>query len=294
MASPEAWTILRLLEWTTQFLQQHGSDSPRLDAEVLLAHARRCTRIELYTSYDERADAGLLENYRQLVRQRATGMPVAYLVGSREFYSLSFKVTRDVLIPRPETEFLIIALLDLVRQSERQNEPLVIADVGTGSGVLAVCAATQLSQAKIWAVDISPEALSVAQHNCRKHGVDEQVQLLESDLMGSVDPQQRFDFIVSNPPYVSESEYAALDPTVRDFEPRQALLAGPEGTEVIVRLIESATDRLATGGWILLEISPMIEEPVRRMMEATGRFTEPQTIPDLAGLARAMMASIRS
>src|ERR1700722_11428565 len=159
----EVWTVGRLLAWTTDFLRERGAESPRLDAEVLLSHALGCPRIQLYTTFDEQPSEAARQKFREFVRQRAKGMPVAYLVGRREFYSLAFRVTPDVLIPRPETEFLLIRLLDLAKQrATTSSEPARIADVGTGSGILAVCAARCLAGSAVMAIDISQAALAVA------------------------------------------------------------------------------------------------------------------------------------
>src|SRR6266566_5105791 len=136
---PDEWTLGRLLAWTTDYLKGQGAESPRLDAEILLAAARGCQRIELYTSFDETADEATRQRFRELVRRRAEGTPVAYLVGHKEFYSLSFRVTPHVLIPRPETELLVVRLLDLAKQRGTASRPISIADVGTGSGIIAIC-----------------------------------------------------------------------------------------------------------------------------------------------------------
>jgi len=170
MSQPEVWTVGRLLGWTIDYLKRHRSDSPRLDAEVLLAEALGCQRIALYTAYDSVPPDDARTAFRDLVRRRAEGMPVAYLVGRREFYSLTFRVTRDVLIPRPETEFLVIALLDLARQRPA-GQPVTICDVGTGSGIVAVCAAKHLPHSRVTATDKSPAALAVARENAATHGV---------------------------------------------------------------------------------------------------------------------------
>ena len=195
----ESWTIGRLLTWTTDYLKQHGSDTPRLDAEVLLAAARGCQRIQLYTAFDEEADEKTRQTFREWVRRRAEGMPVAYLVGHREFYSLRFRVTPDVLIPRPETELLVVRLLDLVKSRPADSPAVTIADVGTGSGIIAICAARHLPDARVTAIDISPGALAVAQGNATDHGMADRIEWIESDLLAGVSGRQ-FDFIVSNPP----------------------------------------------------------------------------------------------
>jgi release factor glutamine methyltransferase len=277
----ETWTIGRLLQWTTDYLKQHGADSPRLDAEVLLAHARRCKRIELYTAFDEPASDELRTMFRELVKERAAGKPVAYLVGKREFYSMEFRVTPDVLIPRPETELLVVRLLD-VAKGQGSNEALTIADVGTGSGVIAVAAAKRSPSARVTAIERSRKALDVARANAIHHGVAERIVWVESDLFASLPADARFNIIASNPPYVSEAEFELLPKTVKDFEPHEALVAGPIGTEVIERLIPQAAERLKPGGWLLLEVSPMIEPATRKLLESEGRFILEATLKDLA------------
>lgn len=294
MPADEPWTIGRLLSWTAEFLGQHGSESPQLDAQLLLAHARQCRRIELFTSYHEVASDEERSHFRELVRQRAAGTPVAYLTGTREFYALEFHVTPDVLIPRPETEFVILALLDLVKTRPDQSQPLAIADVGTGSGILAACAARHVPQSRVWAIDISPRALEVARENCQRHAVADRVQLCEGDLLTSVAADVRFDYVLSNPPYVSEREYAGLPRDIRDYEPRQALLAGPTGVEVIDRLVPQAAERLCPGGWLLMEVSPMIAEAVHALIVRDGRYEASSTVPDLAGHPRVIRAVTRS
>jgi release factor glutamine methyltransferase len=285
MSSNEPWTVGRLLTWTTDYLKRNNSHSARLDAEVLLARARGCQRIELYTSYGELPVEAELEQFRELVKLRARGTPVAYLVGQREFFSMSFKVTPDVLIPRPETEHLVIELLDLAKPSDAAG-PLEVVDVGTGSGIIAVCAAKHLPSVHVRAIDCSAAALGVARENCQLHQVSQHVDLLEGDLLEPIAQSGSLDFVVSNPPYVSQSEYEELPADVREFEPKSALVAGEKGTEVIRRLIPQAADRLKDGGWLLMEISPMIEQQVHRLIDAAGGFLAPQTVRDLAGLPR--------
>ncbi|MCL6503663.1 MAG: peptide chain release factor N(5)-glutamine methyltransferase [Pirellulales bacterium] len=293
MTEQEAWTIGRLLQWTTGYLKERGAESPRLEAEVLLAHACGCKRIDLYTRFDEIPAEPVRAAFRELVRRRAEGTPVAYLVGRREFYSLSFRVTPDVLIPRPETEFLLIRLLDLAATHQPAGEALQIADVGTGSGVLAICAARKLAGCRVTAIDRSPAALAVARANAEEHGVLQQIVFREGDLLAGLPEQPQFHFIVSNPPYVSEAEYAKLPREIREHEPRGALVAGPGGTEVIFRLIPQAACRLLEGGWLLLEVSPMIEPAVREELGASNSLILYPTIKDLAGLPRVVQARKR-
>ncbi|MBI1900990.1 MAG: peptide chain release factor N(5)-glutamine methyltransferase [Planctomycetia bacterium] len=283
MAQTETWTVGRLLQWTAQYLKERGSDSPRLDAEVLLAHARGCRRIELYTAYDQEPSETQRTAFRELVRRRAEGAPVAYLVGEREFYSLPFRVTPDVLIPRPETELLVIRLLDLA--GPRKNEPLRICDVGTGSGIIAICAAKHLPQARLTALDISPKALDVARQNAQRHGVTEQIAFVQSDLFSALPPGERFDFVVGNPPYVTTREMTELPPDVRNHEPRQALDAGERGLNVIEPLVRQSETRVVPGGYLLFEISPMLRDT------AAGLFGLPSGAED--GRPRAPWADVQ-
>ncbi|MBX7072069.1 MAG: peptide chain release factor N(5)-glutamine methyltransferase [Pirellulales bacterium] len=293
MPQTEEWTIGRLLAWTTKYLKERGADSPRLDAELLLAEACGRKRIELYTSFEETPPDAVRTAFRELVRRRAEGAPVAYLLGRREFYSLSFRVTGDVLIPRPETEFLLIRLLDLARKREVEA-PVEIVDVGAGSGILAICAAKELPRARVTAVDISPAALAVARANATDHGMTERIAFIEGDLLGGLPDEQRFDFVVSNPPYITTAEMATLAVDVAKHEPRLALEAGPRGTEIMERLIPEAAARLRPGGWLLMEISPQLATTVTDLIASDGRF-EPATISkDLAGLARVAQARRRS
>jgi len=289
MSQTEPWTISRLLSWTTNYFQQSGSESPRLDAEVLLAHASGCERIDLYTAFDKVPNDQVRESFRDLVKRRGEGTPVAYLVGYREFYSLSFNVSPAVLIPRPETEFLVITALDLIKDFEIKDRPLEVADIGTGSGAIAVTIAKHVPQSRVTATDISREAIEVATKNAAKHGVSDRVKFVECDLMEGVGNDQRFDFILSNPPYIAEGECRTLSPEVRDHEPEHALFAGPKGTEVIARLIPAAAQRLRTGGWLAMEISPQIAQAVCELIRGHKDFEAPSLTKDLSGLARVVM-----
>jgi release factor glutamine methyltransferase len=248
-----------------------------------------CKKIELYTRFEEEPKDDVRAAFRELVKRRGEGEPVAYLVGHREFYSLDFRVTSDVLIPRPETEHVVVALLDLAK-SKPKDTAWSIADVGTGSGILAICAAKNLPAARVAALDISFAALAVARENAETHGVAARIEFVESDLFAAVSGEKKFDFIVSNPPYVAAGDTTTLAANVRKYEPHKALFAGPTGSEVIERLIPQSADRLKSGGQLLIEISPMIEENVRKVVEADGRFELLPTIKDLARQPRVIQA----
>jgi release factor glutamine methyltransferase len=281
MPASESWTIGRLLQWTVDYLKQHQSDSPRLDAEVLLAHAAGCQRIELYTRFDVVADDALRDAFRSYVKQRAAGTPVAYLVGHREFYSHDFRVTPDVLIPRPETEFVVISLLDEAKRSGRLADPLRIADVGTGSGVLAICAAIHLPQSHVTAIDISPAALTIARANAERHQVAERIRFLEGNLLDPVPAAETFDMIVSNPPYIGLSERDDLPRDVRDHEPALALFAGTDGLDVLRPLIAAAAKRLVPGGWLMAEFSPPQQPALREIVAQDDTLESPLFTEDL-------------
>ena len=280
----EEWTVGRLLEWTTGWLRGREADSPRLDAEVLLASVLGCQRIELYTRFDEVVADEPRAAFRELVKRRGHGEPVAYLTGTKEFFSLSFRVTRDVLVPRPETESLVVRSLDLCRGLAGAR----IVDVGTGSGAIAVVLARHLPGASITAIDISPQAVAVARENVEAHGVADRVRVLEGDLLSGLPEEETFDLIVSNPPYIREDEFAGLPRDVRDFEPRGALVAGPRGVEPLERLAGMAADRLVTGGWLLVEIGP--QRASEEVLAAAPHLQAASTLPDDAGIPRIVQA----
>ena len=284
----EEWTVGRLLTWTTDYLKSHGVEGARLDAEVLLAEARGCKRIDLYAAFNDPASDEVRAAFRELVRRRSEGTPVAYLVGRREFYSLDFSVSPDVLIPRPETELLVIALLDRLKQ--HAGQPASVLDLGTGSGIIAICAARHAAGARITATDVSPAALKIAAANAARLEVAERIRFLQSDLLASVPAGEPFDFIVSNPPYISTAEMAALPTDVRNHEPHLALHGGEHGWEIVARLIDESAPRLRSGGWLLVEISPMLKESVEGLIRADSRYELHPTSKDLAGLPRILQA----
>jgi len=290
------WTVLNLLNWTKDYLEKNDSQSPRLDAEILLAHSMHCERIMLYTRFDEVVSEAERLQFRELVKQRAGGCPVAYLVGFKEFYSLRFDVSEHVLIPRPETEFAVIAVLDIVKEyfnsdSNGQSKACHVVDVGTGSGAIAIILATELSRIQVTAVDLSTAALEVARKNATGHEVNDRIEFIEQDLLAGANDTQ-FDIVVSNPPYVTSEEYEALSRNVREYEPQLALESGPTGMECYQRLVPQAAVRLNDGGWLVLETSPMLMEQLKTLVAENG-FAEIATVADLAGHPRILTARIQ-
>lgn len=286
----EPWTIRRILEWTIGHLTDRKIETPRLDAEILLAHACGCRRIELYTRYDEVLGDQPRGVMRELVKRRAQHEPVAYLVGHREFFSLDFRVTSDVLIPRPDTETLVLELLDLAKSLDAPR----ILDIGTGTGCIAITAAVNLPTATVTAVDISAAALNVAAENAATHKVNDRVTFLESDLFASLGAESSFDMIASNPPYIAEEEWATLQPDVREHEPRHALLAGADGLSVFRPLIAQAVSYLVPGGHLLLEMDTAQADAVCGLLKAESQLQNVRTVNDLTGRPRVAVAERRN
>ena len=279
MAAEETWTVNRLLAWTRDFFKKKGIKKPQLEAEILLAHAMNTKRIELYTAYETEPTEAQRTLFRDLVKRRGSSEPSAYLTGSREFYSLSFKVDRNVLIPRPETEDLVLQTLDTIN-TYTETIP-IIADVGTGSGIIAITLAKRSPMVRIIAVDLSAEALTVARSNAETHSVSDRIEFRQSDLLEQV--TETLDIVVSNPPYISQVEFEALPEDVKNFEPQTALLAGTKGTEVVERLIPQSAARLRSGGHLLLEVSPMIAQSVAELLHGWDNV---QILLDSAGRQR--------
>lgn len=286
----EPWTIRRILEWTIGHLTDRKIETPRLDAEILLAHACGCRRIELYTRYDEVLGDQPRGVMRELVKRRAQHEPVAYLVGHREFFSLDFRVTSDVLIPRPDTETLVLELLDLAKSLDAPR----ILDIGTGTGCIAITAAVNLPTATVTAVDISAAALNVAAENAATHKVNDRVTFLESDLFAALGAESSFDMIASNPPYIAEEEWATLQPDVREHEPRHALLAGADGLSVFRPLIAQAVSHLVPGGHLLLEMDTAQADAVCGLLKAESQLQNVRTVNDLTGRPRVAVAERRN
>lgn len=282
------WTVRRILEWTTAHLEKHGSETPRLDSEVLLAHARGCQRIQLYTRYDEALREDERSVMRDLVRRRAQSEPVAYLVGHREFFGLDFRVTPDVLIPRPDTETLVVELLELARPLASPR----VLDIGTGTGCIAIAAAVNHPGGNFTAIDVSEPALAVARENAERHGVADRIRFLTGDLFAPLEAGERFEIIASNPPYIRDDEIETLQPDIRLHEPLSALVAGPDGLTTIRRLIAEAPRHLAPGGYLLMEIAPEQAAAVHNLLEGEAAYGEIRIIKDLPGKERVALARV--
>lgn len=285
------WTVLRMLRWSTQYLAAKGVEDARLDVEHLLAHTLGTGRLELYLHFERPLTPAELDSFRPLLLERARRKPLQYIVGRASFRELELAVDSRVLIPRPETEELVEAVL--VRVREWGREGLSVLDVGTGSGAVALALLTEGPFGRAVATDDSPDALEVARANTRailaERGVA--VEFREGDLLQVLEPGERFDVLVSNPPYVSASEYAALAPEVREWEPRQALVAPGAGLAHIRRLVRGAPEALAPGGLLALEVGSEQSEAVAAEVQATEGLGAPVVLRDLSRRERIVLAN---
>ena len=258
-----------------------------MNAELLLRFTLDCDRAYLYAHPEHELTADERSRYDDALAQRAAGIPAQYITGHQEFWGLDLIVTPAVLIPRPETEHLIEAVLELIEQdSQRAASRVSIVDVGTGSGCIAIALARELPQATIDATEISPDALEVARANAARHQLQNRIRFHRADLLAGL-AHSSFDFAVSNPPYVGESEEDQVQLEVRKFEPRSAVFAGPRGTEVIERLIPQAALALKPGGWLVMEISGTIAKAVEAMLSG---WNDVRAIDDLQGIPRVVLA----
>lgn len=288
MAQPTepTWTLGALLDWTAKHLADKGVESPRLDAQVLLAQVAGCKRIDLYgLRHAEIASPEVRQAYRELIRRRLEGCPVAYLVGRKEFYGLELAVSPAVLIPRPDTETAVVEALALAKKLATPR----IVDVGTGSGAIAIALAAHLPNAKVAAIDVSKDALEVARRNADKHGLARRIEFMQGNLLDPV-AGRSFDLVVSNPPYIAAEDMPNLPIGVRQYEPHVALDGGPGGFAVFDRLVVQAAKHLASGGHLVVEIGTPQEQPARGRLAATDELTLGPTVMDSAGHPRVLIA----
>lgn len=285
------WTILKLIEWTSEYLKKQGIENPRLESEILLAHVLGKKRIDLYLEFDHSVEPPELSTYKLLIQRRVKHEPIQYLTGRQEFWSLDFKVGPGVLIPRPETECLVEKALILKNKNSHSEQlchpegrrpegSLQILDLGTGSGVLAIVLAKELPQSHIWAGDISERALSYARENAQTHGVSSQIHFVKSDLFSALDPSQKFDLIISNPPYVAEEEWTCLPTHIKEFEPPEALRGGEQGIDFHLKILEEAPKFLKAGGSIILEIAPSQDVMLKEYLEKQKNVSNFESVQD--------------
>ena len=278
-------TVQKILLQATEKLSQAGIDTPRLDAEVLLAFVLNCRRLKLYTESEKILSAEQVERYKNLVERRAKKIPAAYLTGSKEFFGLNFAVTPDVLIPRPDTEILTQAAIEALQNIGGE---IYFADLGTGSGAICVSVLKFLKTARAAATDISAKALEVAEYNAKKFGVDDRAEFFCGDLFQPL-AGKIFHGVVSNPPYISTSDLAGLQAEVRT-EPATALDGGADGLKFYRRIVEGAPNFLFSGGFLAMEVGLNQSAAVKNLLVENGNFGGVEILKDLAGIDRVVFA----
>lgn len=280
----ELWTIGRILKWTEQYFKEKGIESPRLDAEVLLSHILGRERIYLYVHFDEPLEPAELARYREAIKQRVQRVPVAYIIGEKEFMGLTFRVTADTLVPRPDTEILVQAAIERLRA--RGDAPR-FADIGTGSGAICLSVLHFLPKAQADTVDISPAARAIAEENAAALEVADRVTFHTGDLLAPL-AGQCYDAILSNPPYIPDGDIAALAPEVRLKEPHTALAGGKDGLDFYRRLMANAPALLKDGGFLAVEVGIHQAAPVAAL--AVPSFSRTEILKDYAGIERVVIA----
>ena len=272
------------LEWSTKHLNQAEIDSPRMEAEILMASALQLSREDIYLNPKRILSEGEKSILRDLIERRVGREPIAYIIGSKEFWSLNFKTTPDVLIPRPATETLVETLLSLNDETS-MGRPLKLLDIGTGSGVIAVIAAREIIDCQVTATDFSPEILAVARTNAETHGVSNKIDFFQCDMFAGI-PKTFYDFIVSNPPYIKTADLKGLMPDVRDFEPQCALDGGVDGLDFYRRIVPGALDYLKAGGGLILEIGETQAKAVSRLLCFEDKYEAIKVTQDGGGYDR--------
>lgn len=288
-SAKETWTTRKLLQWTTTHLAKKGVDSPRISAEMLLAHVLSTPRLRLYMDPDRPATDLERAAFRALVERACEHEPVDYLVGHAPFFAMMFKVTPDVLIPRPSTETLVEHVIQHAKRTPGFLSP-VIADIGTGSGAIAVSLAKHLPTSRVIAVDISPEALAVAKENAVTHKVADRIDFVLGDLLSPILAGHRLSYLVSNPPYIDDEEWLAVEPNVKNYEPHLALRGGVDGLRYLRQLIEQAPAYLQTPGQLVLEFASSQKKTMLQLAQANPGLTNAHVLADHEALPRILVA----
>lgn len=278
----QSWKLLDLLKESSGFLAGRDLDSPRLEAELLLAAALGVRRIDLYLQFDKVLAANEVETFRGFVRQRLAGRPSQYITGEAAFRLLDLHVDDHVLVPRPETELLVEEALIFLRDAPDGQ----VLDLGCGSGAIAISIAHERDGVSLVASDLSPAALAVARRNARRHELEGRIRFVCGDLCAPFDPGAPFVAVLCNPPYIASGDLAGLQPEVRDHEPRLALDGGADGLDVIRRLVDTIGAHLCPGGGLFVEVGAGQADEVAQLLHVAG-FAEPiRIVPDLAGIPR--------
>jgi release factor glutamine methyltransferase len=283
----EQWNIRKLLTWAAPYLGAHQQKAPRLSAELMLGKVLNLSRLQLYLNYDRPLTAEELAAFKTLLLRRKASEPIAYITGNKEFFGLNLKVGPGVLIPRPESEHVVEAALDFAKVHQL-NAPSIL-DLCTGCGAIALALAANLPDAKIWATDLSPQALQYAQDNARRLNMTDKIHFLQGNLWQPL-PGMCFDIITANPPYVSKREWRHLDQEVKGYEPATALLGGNDGLDIIRAIIEGAAGYLR--GLLAIELGAGQASEALTAAKRVGRFARINLRPDLAGHQRVLLCEL--
>ncbi len=281
-----------VLQSSARRLRSAGLESAHLDAELLLRKSVACSSKEILLNPERTLTLQQIAQNEGFLRRRLQREPVAYILGTREFWSLEFKVTPDVLIPRPETEHLIEQVLQVV-EGLPENRPIHLLDVGTGSGIIAISAAKEIARLKATAVDVSGEALQIAKENARSNGVEDRIEFRKSDLFRDLSPNETFDVIASNPPYIARSDIRNLMPDVKDFEPLQALDGGEDGLEIIRAMSRQVPKHLRPGGTLLIEFGEGQGPDIMKVFQEHIAFDGLRLLKDYSDKDRILIAERR-
>jgi len=282
-------TVLEALNWATDYLKDCGIDNPRLNAELLLAHSMHLSKEVLYIRLHDQMRKEEKETLEDLIRRRGSGEPLQYILGHQEFWSIDLKVDSRVLIPRPETEHLVEESLSILANISSKKIPSVL-ELGTGSGAIAISLAKEVKNIFLVATDLSGDALIVARENATQAGVSDKVGFVKGDLLQPFHQGESFDLILSNPPYIPDSEISGLAGEIKNHEPLIALQGGKDGLEVYRKLISQIPSYLKREGWLLLEIGSAQADSVSEMIGTEGYFQKPECVKDLAGIERVVKA----
>lgn len=280
-------TVGKLISYGAEFLRKHKISDAFLNAELLIAHMLKVDRKELYVRIDEELDTEQIEGYNNLLQKRGNFEPLQYIVGYAEFYGRRFIVTKDVLIPRPETELII----DEIKKHYNNSKSFSLLDIGTGSGNIAITVQKEIPTAKVFATDVSYAAINIAKLNSRMHELKDYFYLVCSDLFSAIKPDSEFDVIVANPPYIPTERIKSLQPEIKLYEPEEAINGGLDGMVKIKEIILRAWHFIKKGGKLIIEIDATQGESVLSLLEETGRYRDPQLKKDLAGLNRLLIAT---
>ncbi len=287
---PDTWTILTAMQWTTEYFKRHDIATARLDAELLLAHVLKMERTQLYVNFDKPIHKPELAAFRQLIQRRAKGEPIAYITGRKEFWSLEFKVNPNVLIPRPETELLVQTVLDLWAKYPKLAKCMIL-EIGTGCGNIAISLAKELADCRIFACDISPEALEIARENAKFHRVGNKLSFRQGDLFYAFresELKESINFIVSNPPYIPTNQLDELPAEVK-YEPRNALDGGADGAYLQQKITEESLKFLAPQGHLVMETGISQANYIEQLGRNNPQWADFKTLPDYSGLARVIV-----